>query len=137
MCTFSSIFCHHSHTQYVAQISAINWTWDTSEQHLSVTDNWFICWRTRNPFLWTATENSRENGLWTKSSRQSSAEGRERPAYREGRRYGVQYTNNVYNVTCTPYSSSDGNKKPSAGMSVNTQQKVAQNMTNEGHVSCV
>ncbi len=37
----------------------------------------------------------------------------------------------------TPYSGIDGIKKPSAGMSVNTQQKVVQNMTNDGHVSWV
>ncbi len=37
----------------------------------------------------------------------------------------------------THYSGSNGIKKPLAGMSVNTQQKVAQNMTNDGHVSCV
>ncbi len=40
-------------------------------------------------------------------------------------------------MECTPYSGSNGIKKPSAGMSVNTQQKVAQNMKNDGHVSCV
>ena len=40
-------------------------------------------------------------------------------------------------MECTPYSGSNGIKKPSVGMSVNTQQKVAQNMTNDGHVSCV